>query len=90
MSFLDLRGKAYLSKQDCELFPHTVDISNQEQSGRTFCVRPLALLALSKFRSLSRWCLAPSVLKCSVKAVLNRTLASPRAPVSFYNLSVYV
>lgn len=62
MSFLDLRGKASLSKQDCELFPYVVGISNQEKSGRTSCVRPLALLALSKFRSQSRQCLAPSVL----------------------------
>lgn len=40
MLFLVLRGKIQLSKQDCEHFPHMVDISDQEKSGRTSNMRP--------------------------------------------------
>ena len=39
MLFLDLRGKVQLSEQDCERFPHMVDISDQEKSGRTSSMR---------------------------------------------------
>lgn len=40
MLFLDLRGKIQLPKQDCEHFPHMVDISDPEKNGKTSNTRP--------------------------------------------------
>lgn len=61
MLSLDLRGKLHLSKQDCEHFPHMVDISDKDKSGVTSNVRSSD--SDSWFGRLSRQCLVWSVLR---------------------------
>ena len=86
MLFLDLRGKIQLSKQDCEHFPHMVDISDEEKSGRTSNMRPSG--SDDSFWVWKTVKTMFSVVSARERQYFSGVLASVRAPMSFYNLYV--
>ena len=87
MLFLDLGGEIQLPKQDCEHFHHTVDISDQEESGRSSNMRPSGID--DSFQVWKTVKMKFSVVSAREGQYFSDVLASVRAPMSFCNLYVF-